>query len=264
MNINEVQKSNNETIPQTSNTARLKILSSKNKDGNDFSYYVEVSKTREVKEEIQNKNEENNNQTPTEEDLLKTQEIQEEAPLAYVNSFNNLNSEIFDMGISEAKQNNNMKDMFKYQINLSDLTMNDIKLFEGLTQKGEVSINAVDSTNQNLNMTINGENLNVSYRSIEVSKTLFNALEKAFETGKSVRLDFGKDTSVILRISRDGKLSADFVPNEKAMEAVLRNALPQLKAKLEEQNLPYGELNYRSYNQQKNNQKENNKEKKDE
>ena len=78
-----------------------------------------------------------------------------------------------------------------------------------------------------------------------------------------MRLDFGNDTSVILKIGKDGKLSADFIPNDKAMEAMLKSALPELRAKFEEENIPYGQLNYKNFNQQKNNQKEN-KEKKDE
>jgi len=141
--------------------------------------------------------------------------------------------------------------------------MNDIKLFEGLTQKTDLAVNNFDVQTQTFNAVINGEGLNISYRSIDVSKTLFSALENASKTGKSVRLDFGQDTSVILKISKDGKLSADFIPNEKAMEVVLKNALPQLKAKFDEENLPYNELNYKNFNQQKNNQKRN-KENKDE
>ena len=192
-------------------------------------------------------------------------ENEEQTPVSYIQTFNNLNSEIFDMGIKEENENNfSDKDIFKYRFDMTDITKNDIKLFEGLSQKSDIIINNVDSQNQTFNAMINGENLNISYRSLEVSKTLFSALEQATKTGKSVRLDFGQDTSVILRIGKDGKLSADFVPNEKAMETVLKNALPQLKAKFEEENIPYGELNYRNYNQNKDNKQDNNKEKKDE
>lgn len=265
MNINsDVKKSNNDINVQNSKILSINSRNSKNSSGNEFSYYVEVSKSREVKEEIQNKNEEQELLKPDEE-LQNLSEEQENSPLAYVQTFNNLNNEIFDMGIEDEQQNNfSDKNIFKYHFDMSVITRNDIKFFEGLANKSDISITSVDSQNQNFNMLINGENLNISYKTLEVSKTLFSALEQASKTGKSVRLDFGQDTSVILRIGKDGKLSADFVPNEKAMEVVLRNALPQLKAKFEEQNIPYGELNYRSYNGQKNNQKDNNKEKKDE
>lgn len=265
MNINsDVQKNNNDVNVQNSKILGINSRSSKNNSGSEFSYYVEVSKSREVKEDVQNKNAENEVTKP-EEELQNLSEEQDNTPLSYVQTFNNMNNEIFDMGIDdEQKSNFSDKNTFKYHFDMSDITKNDIKFFEGLANKSEISVVSADTQNQNFNLMINGENINISYKTLEVSKTLFSALEQASKTGKSVRLDFGQDTSVILRIGKDGKLSADFVPNEKAMEAVLRNALPQLKAKFEEQNIPYGELNYRNYNGQKNNQKENNKEKKDE
>ena len=263
MNINEVKKSNSETNVQNSKILNIKSYTANN-DSKDFSYYVEVSKSREIKDKVQNSEENENSQKNTDEPEIISKD-KETSPDTYIQTFNNLNSEIFDMGISDEEKNNfSEKDSFKYRFDMSDITLNDIKFFDGLSQKSDIVINSVDSQNQNFNLIINGENLNISYKSMEVSRTLFSALEQAAKTGKSVRLDFGQDTSVILRIGKDGKLSADFVPNEKAMEAVLRNALPQLKAKFEEQNIPYGELNYRNYNGQKNNQKDNNKEKKDE
>ncbi len=265
MNINsDVKKSNNDINVQNSKILSINSRNSKNSSGSEFSYYVEVSKSCEFKEEIQNKNEENEN-PKIDEEIQNLSEEQENTPLAYVQTFNNLNNEIFDMGINDEQKNNfSDKNIFKYRFDMSDITRNDIKFFEGLANKSEISVTSADPQNQNFNLSINGENIGISYKTLEVSKTLFSALEQASKTGKAVRLDFGQDTSVILRIGKDGKLSADFVPNEKAMEAVLRNALPQLKAKFEEQNIPYGELNYRSYNGQKNNQKDNNKEKKDE
>ena len=93
---------------------------------------------------------------------------------------------------------------------------------------------------------------------------MFTAIENAAKTGKPVRLDFGNNTSVILKISKDGKLSAEFLPNDKAMEAVLRSALPELKAKFDEENIPYEQLSYKNFNQQKDNHKKDKEKKKDE
>ena len=263
MNINEVQQNSDNQIKNTKITG-VKPYAAQKSSGKDFSYYVEVSKSHDIKNKSQNNQEEPQKNLLEEENAVNTAENDEQIP-AYVQTFNTLNSEIFDMGISEERENNfSDNDIFKYRYDMTDITPNDIKLFEGLSQKSDIAITNVDSQNQTFNAIINGENLNISYRSLEVSKTLFSALEQASKTGKSIRLDFGQDTSVILRIGKDGKLSADFVPNEKAMETVLKNALPQLKAKFEEENIPYGELNYRNYNQNKDNKQDNNKEKKDE
>ena len=266
MNINDIQKPNSETQLKDTKMQGIKNYAAQKGSSGDFSYYVEVTKSRDIKNETEPKNTDNPSAENQEEVIIMDDNTVDNAKTSvYVQSFNIMNSELFDLGIGDDSLHNfSNNDRFEYNIDLKDLTLNDIKLFEGLSQKNDVTINSVDSNNQNFNMIINGENLNISYKSIEVSKTLFSALEQAAKTGKSVRRDFGQDASVILRIGKDGKLSADFVPNEKAMEAVLKNALPQLKAKLDEQNLPYGELNYRSYNQQKNNKQDNNKEKKDE
>ena len=258
MNINEVQKQNSENTKINS----IKNYTSQNSGKSDFAYYVENSKVGDINNQNLQLTED---EEKAEEELLINDDEKQDVSAAYIQSLQNLNNELFDMGlINFNSQKSSNKDMSLFQLDLSDLTMNDIKLFEGLTQKADVAFNSFNTENQTFNMQINGENLNISYKSIEVSKTLFIALENAHQTGKPVRLDFGKDASVILRIGKDGKLSADFVPNDKAMEMALKSALPLLKAKFDEENIPYGTLNYKQFNQQKDNNKNNNKEKKDE
>lgn len=260
MNINELQKQNNENL-------KLNSLAhhSAQKSDNNFSYYVEISKTQDIQNQMQ-ENAENEKETPQQEELsLQTQQPEETNNLTYTQSVENLKAGLFDLGITDENGLSNKKDIFSYNIKFNELTLDDIKLFDGLAQKPtDLVVNSIDTQKGNFNITINNEGMNVSYRSLEISKTLFSAIENASKTGKPIRLDFGQDTSVILKISKDGKLSADFIPNEKAMEVILRNALPELKAKFDEENLPYNELTYRNFNQQKQNQKENNKEKKDE
>ena len=261
MDIKDVQKS------QNNNSIRSIRENNKTYSHHDsYSDFYNYVSPKDVKEATLQNPEENRNQNE-EQNLLQNnnQEIETNPALAYIQSFQNLNNELFDMGINDF-DNDKFANEFsdKYRINLNDLELNDIKLFKGLTEKSDISVNSFDAQNQTFNMVINGENLNVSYKSIEVSKTLFNAIENAYKTGKSVRLDFGNDTSVILKISKDGKISADFIPNDKAMEAVLKNAIPLLKAKFDEENISYGELNYRNYNQQKDNQDKNKEKNKDE
>lgn len=176
----------------------------------------------------------------------------------YLNYLKQLNSSQFDFDFS-VKGNEKFSDKKiskKFNVNLSSLNGDDIKVFMQLSQKNDVSIQSIDSNTQKATININNTENQISYKSIEVSKTLFSAIEAAQQTNKPVRLDFGNDTSVILKISKDGKVSADFIPNDKAMEIILRNALPELKAKFDAENLPYNELNYRQYNQQKQNKED--------
>lgn len=258
MNISDIQKQNTESPKMQSikNYAALKENSS------DFSYYVEVGKTQEMPEQIEDVIPQE--EQSVEEELLSTQEGQTEGNLAYVQSFKNMNDGLFNLGIINDKNSDKTMDMFKYNINLKDLTMDDIKLFTSLTQKSDLAVNSFNPQNQTFNAIVNGEGMNISYRSLEVSKTLFTAIENAAKTNKPVRLDFGNNTSVILKISKDGKLSAEFLPNDKAMEAVLRSALPELKAKFDEENIPYEQLSYKNFNQQKDNHKKDKEKKKDE
>lgn len=260
MNINELQQTNSENNQQQ--IQNVKKYSDGKKDSSEFAYYIDLSKKQNITGSVIQE-EKNNEQIDV--NSSDTDETINNQAIGYMQTVSALNNEIFDLGIMNSKITRyNFSQIPNYNIDLSNITMNDIKLFEGLAQhKTELAINSFSPQNQSFNLLLSGENIDISYKSIEVSKTLFVALENAAKTGKAVRLDFGKDTSVILKISKDGKLSADFIPNEKAMETVLKNALPLLKAKLEEQNLPYGELNYKQYKQQENNQKQN-KEKKDE
>ncbi|HNW25864.1 MAG TPA: hypothetical protein PKI94_03645, partial [Candidatus Gastranaerophilaceae bacterium] len=100
-------------------------------------------------------------------------------------------------------------------------------------------------------------------RSIQVSATLMDALQKAVKTNKPFRIDFDKDISVILKIDKQGKISAEFIPGDKAVEEYLKLNLPMLKQSFNQQNLPYENLSYRRHNQQQqqNNNNQKNKEK---
>ncbi len=95
----------------------------------------------------------------------------------------------------------------------------------------------------------------VNYRSIEVSKTLSDVLFKMQNTAKSaVRLDFDNNVTVVLRLSDDGKINAHFIPGDKAVEEYLKNNIPYLKQRFEEQNIPYANLSYRQQKQRQNGQ----------
>ena len=84
---------------------------------------------------------------------------------------------------------------------------------------------------------------------------MFNLISKAHDTQKPVRLDFDNNVTVIMRVDKEGKLTAEFIPGDKAVEAYLRNNIPYLKQRFEEQNISYNDLYYRQENrQQRNNQ----------
>lgn len=99
---------------------------------------------------------------------------------------------------------------------------------------------------------VNGKEINPNdlgqesvHKSVQVSKTLADMLAKSMQENKPVRIEFDNGISVIIKISKDGKLSADFLPSTQIAEAYLKENLPLLKQRFEDQNLEYGELNQR-------------------
>jgi hypothetical protein len=230
---------------------------------NDFSFYTEMTKLQAQTE----------NNIPKQEDLPKEKEenikeakdvIEEDGLLMLSINTNaqpqNVNTDIFNIydteEITQMKNRNNT-----LRIDLAELTLDDIKLFDSLSQNNDTQIANLDVTTPSANIAINNGNGIFTYKTFEISKTIMNAIETAAKTNKPLRLDFGQDASVILRIGKDGKLSADFIPNDKAMETILKNALPELRAKFEEENIPYNQLNYKNPYQNKENNQNSNKEK---
>ncbi len=101
-------------------------------------------------------------------------------------------------------------------------------------------------------LKVTNESDTQNVKSAGVSKVLMNLIEEAYKTQKPVRIDFDNNVSVILRIGRDGKVNAEFIPGDKAVEEYLRNNIGYLKDRLENQNLDYGDIMYKPY---KNNSK---------
>ena len=86
-------------------------------------------------------------------------------------------------------------------------------------------------------------------KSSRVSKTLADMLVKAMNENKPVRIDFDNNISVIIKIDRAGKISADFLPSSQVAEAYLKENLPLLKQRFDDNNIDYNELNHRQRKQ---------------
>ena len=91
-------------------------------------------------------------------------------------------------------------------------------------------------------------------KSVQVSSVLMEKLADSLRTNQPFRIDFDKDVSVIIKVNKDGSLSANFIPGDKAVEQYLRNNISYLRQRFDEENLSYSELNYsnsREQNRQK-------------
>ena len=116
----------------------------------------------------------------------------------------------------------------------------DVDFFAKLVENGSVDMNTVQGAE----------------KSSKVSKTLADMLAKSMQDNKPVRIDFDNNISVIIRISKDGKISADFLPSSQVAEAYLKENLPLLRQKFDDNNINYDELNQRRQKQdERNNRK---------
>ncbi len=86
-------------------------------------------------------------------------------------------------------------------------------------------------------------------KSSQISKTLADLLAKSMKDNQPVRIDFDNNISVIIKISREGKISASFLPSSQVAEAYLKENLPLLRQKFEDNNIDYDELNQRERKQ---------------
>jgi len=144
-------------------------------------------------------------------------------------------------------------------IDISSLKRDDIDLFKKLADGQEFSIQSFNPEKQQLNIIIDNNSNQVSYKSLDVSKSLFELIEHAYNTQRPVRLDFDGNSSVILKIDKDGKLSAQFMSSDKAMEYILKSAIPSLRQKFDNEGLPYKQIAYKESEQQNKKHNHNNK-----
>ena len=118
--------------------------------------------------------------------------------------------------------------------------------------------------NQNglINYQAQDEGLQITTKNdqqIQVSKTLMSMLKTSVDTKKPIRMDFDNNVTVILKLDDKGKVNAHFIPGDKAVEEYLKNNIPYLRQRFDEQNISYSNISYRQHKEQnQKNKKENN------
>ena len=126
----------------------------------------------------------------------------------------------------------------------TNISMNesDAQFFLNLTQNNDVSMQGIVSQGQGM---INaGADAHEVTQNVQVSQALLNALNDARQNNQPIRIDFDQNIAVILRVGRDGAISANFIPSDKIAEQYLRANINELRAAFDEQELPYTELSY--------------------
>lgn len=215
------------------------------------------------------KDELNEENAKAEENLLKQQE--------YSNPINELNSKIATLndlknngfnsksqGV-ESKADDKLSNKNDYCQTLK-MNNNDITFFVNLVENQQMIAQNNPGVNPNMvNSDFTDIKSEATQKTVQISQTLLDAINKSAQTGKSFRVDFDNDIAVIMKVDKQGVLSANFIPGSAAVENYLRNNIASLRQNFDNQNLPYNELSYsQQQKQDKEQQNKNNKENKNE
>ena len=114
------------------------------------------------------------------------------------------------------------------------MNKNDVEFFANLVENGSVDMSSVQN----------------AQKSSQVSKTLADMIAKSMQDNQPIRINFDNDISVIIKVGKNGKISADFLPSSQVAEAYLKENLPILKQRFDDNNIDYEELNHRKQEQQ--------------
>ena len=152
--------------------------------------------------------------------------------------------------LSEVVSTTNIPTKVDYTTIQMDMT--DTQFFTELVQNQDKTLQNVISE-----LTQNPEaDVQEIQKNIKVSATLMNALSEAVKNKQSFRIDFDKDISVIIKVDRDGAITARFIPGDSAVEQYLKQNMSTLRQRFDEQELAYNELSYTG--QQKRDRRNNN------
>lgn len=230
---NQVSANEKQSSVSDKNSADNTEDTKKNQDS-DFKKLLEPKDTDKVSLEEQNF--QNQNMQINDEQLNKN----------YVNKFG------FDVGDSIK---NRYSSLFNYDT--VSISKEDAKFFVDLVENRQF---AIQNNGAKTDLIKFSDEIGPTYKTQQTSKVLLDLVNKAYEDGKPVRIDFDNNVSVILKVDKKGKVSAEFIPGDKAVEEYLRNNIRYLKQRLDDQNISYNDILYR---QSRNNQNSNQNKKQD-
>lgn len=134
----------------------------------------------------------------------------------------------------------------------------DITFFVNLVQNQQMVAQNHPGVDTNSNNKFTDIKTEGTKASVPVSETLMNALNDSAKTGKSIRIDFDSNVAVIMKVDKNGTLSANFIPGDAAVENYLKNNIAGLRQNFDDQGLPYNQLSYSKQPRQDQGQKQSN------
>lgn len=195
-----------------------------------------------TKQELNNKDNLKNNESKVMDEIVSPEVLNGEVNFTDF-KYNN-ESQILSQNIQSLLNTKDLMSTVSYaaivdydSINMSN---DDANFFANLVQRTDMSISGIVNE-VSLQTAENSKNIQ---QNIKVSSILMEKLAESLKTNKPFRIDFDKDVSVIIKVNKDGSLSANFIPGDKAVEQYLRNNIASLRQRFDEENLSYSELSY--------------------
>lgn len=157
-------------------------------------------------------------------------------------------SNLIDSDIYSFNRMDVFSDKYDLKMNIHSLDKKDIEFFKDFSQNPEMQLQFMNPQNQQANFALPDPTAGqISYKSIDFSKGFYELIDKAYATQKPVRLDFD-NSSVILKISNTGLLSAQFVSRDVMMEQMIKANIQSLRDKLDSEGIPYKNISYKDNN----------------
>lgn len=177
-----------------------------------------------------------------------------------INYINNLKNGVNQrVGAVNPKSDENLDKTAFCQVMKMDNT--DMTFFMSLVENQQT--NSQNAQIGNVNGGVSNNFLNIkteaTQKTVQVSATLLDALNDSIKTNKPFRIDFDEKIAVIMKVDKNGVLSANFIPGDAAVESYLRNNIAMLQQNFNEKNLPYNELSYTKQQKQEEQNQQNNK-----
>lgn len=154
---------------------------------------------------------------------------------------------------SEIQTNSIYKLGIDYNYDTAKISIEDAMFFIDLTKDAKFSVETAPTGEFKAITQIEVAQNVASKKAVEVTNQIATLIEKAQKTQKPVRITFDNNVSVIIKIDKQGKVTAEFIPGSIEVENYLRNNIAALRQKFDEQNLPYNDLFYRQNGRQQNN-----------
>jgi len=118
------------------------------------------------------------------------------------------------------------------------------------------------NSNGLVNYSVKDNELNISdvnNKKINATFSLLNMLQTSYDSKKPIRLDFDNNITVILKLDKEGKIQAHFIPGTSEVEAYLKNNIACLKQNFDNEEINYSYLGYSRYKDDKENKNSKNK-----